>query len=66
MLRLLRTMTTPAVVVGRFLDLLAWSPLAGALLGELTHRPQPERNLLWLLHPEAYQAGRSAPPPSRN
>jgi transcriptional regulator with XRE-family HTH domain len=42
-LRLLRTMTAPAVVVGRFLDVLAWSPLAGALLGEFTQLPQPER-----------------------
>ncbi|MGH3250739.1 MAG: helix-turn-helix domain-containing protein [Trebonia sp.] len=55
--RLLRTMTAPAVVVGRFLDLLAWSPLAGALLGEFARLPQAERNLLWLLlHPEADQA----------
>jgi transcriptional regulator with XRE-family HTH domain len=56
-LRLLRTITTPAVVVGRFLDLLAWNPLAGALLGDVTHRIQAERNLLWLLlHPQADQA----------
>ncbi|MER5345634.1 helix-turn-helix transcriptional regulator [Streptomyces mirabilis] len=53
-LRLLRTMTSPSVVVGRFLDVLAWNPLAGALLGELTRRPRSERNLLsLLLHPEA-------------
>ncbi|MCT9109522.1 helix-turn-helix transcriptional regulator [Streptomyces mirabilis] len=53
-LRLLRTMTSPSVVVGRFLDVLAWNPLAGALLGELTQRPRSERNLLsLLLHPEA-------------
>jgi transcriptional regulator with XRE-family HTH domain len=56
-LRLLRTMTSPALVVGRFLDVLAWSPLAGALLGEFTQQPQSERNLLsLLLHPEADQA----------
>ncbi|MDI5907405.1 MULTISPECIES: helix-turn-helix transcriptional regulator [Streptomyces] len=56
-LRLLRTMPAPAVVIGRFLDVLAWSPLAGALLGEFTERPQMERNLLsLLLHPEADQA----------
>jgi hypothetical protein len=53
-LRLLRTMTSPSVVVGRFLDVLAWNPLAGALLGEFTQRPRSERNLLsLLLHPEA-------------
>jgi len=48
-LRLLRTMTGPAVVVGRHLDLLAWNPLAGALLGELTAVPRTARNMLWLL-----------------
>ncbi|MER7693289.1 hypothetical protein [Streptomyces sp. NPDC097610] len=35
-LRLLRGMTSPALVVGRFLDVLAWNPLGGALLGEFT------------------------------
>ncbi|BCL32468.1 helix-turn-helix transcriptional regulator [Streptomyces aurantiacus] len=55
-LRLLRTMTSPALVVGRFLDVLAWTPLAGALLGEFTHQPQARRNLLSLfLNPEADQ-----------
>jgi len=48
-LRLLRTMTVPAVVVGRHLDVLAWNPLAGALLGELTPLPRRARNMLWLL-----------------
>ena len=56
-LRLLRTMTVPALVVGRFLDVLAWSPLAGTLLGEVTRLPQNERNLLrLLLRPEADEA----------
>jgi transcriptional regulator with XRE-family HTH domain len=56
-LRLLRTMTAPAMVVGRFLDVLAWSPLAGVLLGEFSNLPQAERNLLsLLLHPEADRA----------
>ncbi|MEU3187617.1 helix-turn-helix transcriptional regulator [Streptomyces sp. NPDC006923] len=55
--RLLRTMTSPALVVGRFLDVLAWNPLAGVLLGEFTQRPPTERNLLsLLLHPEADRA----------
>lgn len=55
-LRLLDTMTTPTMVVGRFLDVLAWNPLAGALLGGFTRLPQTERNLLMLLlHPEADQ-----------
>ena len=47
--RLLRSTTSPAVVVGRFLDVLAWNPLAGALLGAFTELPWTERNLLALL-----------------
>jgi len=55
--RLLATMSGPALVVGRFLDVLAWSPLAGALLGDFTRLPVSERNLLFLfLHPQADQA----------
>ncbi|MEO6081956.1 MAG: helix-turn-helix transcriptional regulator, partial [Umezawaea sp.] len=55
-LRLLRTMSTPAVVIGRFQDVLAWNPLAGALLGAFTDRPWDERNLLaLLLNPDADQ-----------
>jgi transcriptional regulator with XRE-family HTH domain len=54
--RLLETMSAPALVVGRFLDVLAWTPLAGALLGDFVHRPAAERNLLFLfLHPQADQ-----------
>ncbi|AGZ41350.1 helix-turn-helix domain-containing protein [Actinoplanes friuliensis] len=53
-LRLLSTMTGPAMVVGRHLDLLAWNPLAGALLGQFADLPRPARNMLWLLlHPDA-------------
>ena len=56
-LRLLAATTSPALVVGRFLDVLAWNPLAGALLGTFTELPRGERNLLaMLLHPEADQA----------
>jgi transcriptional regulator with XRE-family HTH domain len=52
--RLLTTMSGPALVVGRFLDVLAWNPLAGALLGDFTRLPVRERNLLFLfLHPQA-------------
>jgi len=55
-LRLLTTMSGPALVVGRFLDVLAWTPLAGALLGDFTRLPVSERNLLFLfLHPQADQ-----------
>ena len=53
-LRLLHTMPTPALVIGRFLDVLAWNRLAGALLAPFTELPQTERNLLsLLLHPDA-------------
>jgi transcriptional regulator with XRE-family HTH domain len=56
-LRLLRATTAPAMVVGRFLDVLAWNPLAGSLLGAFAQLPQTERNLLrLLLHPEADHA----------
>ena len=56
-LRLLHGTTSPALVVGRFLDVLAWNPLAGALLGAFTEVPAAERNLLaLLLHPETGQA----------
>jgi transcriptional regulator with XRE-family HTH domain len=52
--RLLHTMASPALVVGRFLDVLAWNALGGALLGQFTRQPQRERNLLALfLHPGA-------------
>jgi transcriptional regulator with XRE-family HTH domain len=55
--RLLAAMSAPALVVGRFLDLLAWNPLAGALLGGFTRLPVSERNLLFLfLDPQADQA----------
>jgi transcriptional regulator with XRE-family HTH domain len=53
-LRLLSTMSAPALVIGRFLDVLAWNPLAGALLGGFADQPEPERNLLFLfLDPRA-------------
>jgi transcriptional regulator with XRE-family HTH domain len=55
-LRLLATMSGPALVVGRFLDVLAWNPLAGALLGDFTRLPVERRNMLFLfLHPQADQ-----------
>ena len=48
-LRLLRATTAPALVVSRYLDVLAWNPLAGALLGDPGAAPRRERNMLWLL-----------------
>ncbi|WP_017570539.1 helix-turn-helix transcriptional regulator [Nocardiopsis halotolerans] len=53
--RLLHTMSGPAMVLGRHLDVLAWNPLAGALFGGLDDLPREERNLLRALfhHPDA-------------
>ncbi|WP_216896667.1 helix-turn-helix transcriptional regulator [Nocardia alni] len=53
-LRLLAATSSPALIIGRFLDVLAWNPLAGALLGAFTELPEHDRNLLaLLLHPDA-------------
>lgn len=54
---LLHAMATPALVLGRHLDVLAWNPLAEALLGDPTGRSKAERNLLvaLFLDPEARQ-----------
>ncbi|PZE77818.1 helix-turn-helix domain-containing protein [Curtobacterium sp. MCBD17_019] len=40
---------TPAFVVGKYLDYLAWNPLAGALLLDLEHRPPQDRNYVRML-----------------
>ncbi|RKN12826.1 helix-turn-helix transcriptional regulator [Streptomyces radicis] len=47
--RLLRVMNTPAVVLGRHLDLLAWNPLAEALLGNPDDHPAHRLNMLLLM-----------------
>ncbi|MDQ0779194.1 transcriptional regulator with XRE-family HTH domain [Streptomyces aurantiacus] len=47
--RLLQVMATPALVIGRHLDVLAWNSLAEALLGDPTTVPRAERNLIVLL-----------------
>ncbi|MFB7979727.1 MmyB family transcriptional regulator [Streptomyces vinaceus] len=48
-------MNTPALVLGRHLDVVAWNPLAEALLGDPASRPPTERNMLAVLFrdPEA-------------
>ncbi|MGW4978903.1 MmyB family transcriptional regulator [Streptomyces mirabilis] len=53
--RLLHVMGTPGLVLGRHLDVLAWNPLAEALLGDPADRPLPERNMVAVLFrdPEA-------------
>ncbi len=44
--RLLRTMGTPAPVLGRYLDVLAWNPHAEAPVGDPDTLPPEWRNLL--------------------
>ncbi|MCT2584614.1 helix-turn-helix transcriptional regulator [Actinophytocola gossypii] len=54
---LLHAMNTPGLVLGRHLDVLAWNPLAAALLGDPATLPPAQRNLLigLFLDPEARQ-----------
>jgi transcriptional regulator with XRE-family HTH domain len=47
--RLLRVTDTPAVVLGRHLDLLDWNPMAEALLGDPDTYPPDRLNMLLLL-----------------
>jgi transcriptional regulator with XRE-family HTH domain len=46
---LLHVLATPALVLGRHLDLLAWNPLAVALLGDPGDVPAEQLNMLWQL-----------------
>lgn len=50
-----QAMATPALVLGQHLDVLAWNPLAEALLGDPSDLPPGQRNLLvaLFLDPEA-------------
>jgi len=52
--RLLDALNTPAIVLGRHLDVLAWNPLAEALLGD----PSCEFRRLW-----SSRRSRAAPTP---
>jgi len=47
--RLLRVVDTPAVVLGRHLDLLDWNPMAEALLGDPSGYPADRLNMLLLM-----------------
>ncbi|MFE9826953.1 helix-turn-helix domain-containing protein [Streptomyces sp. NPDC005791] len=48
--RLLDQLTdTPAFVVGKYLDILAWNPLAAALLLDIDMKPPKERNYIRML-----------------
>jgi transcriptional regulator with XRE-family HTH domain len=57
--RLLRVMHTPAVVLGRHLDLLAWNPMAEALLGDPAGVPPERLNMLLLMFDDTLTSRRS-------
>ncbi|GLY97249.1 helix-turn-helix transcriptional regulator [Actinoplanes sp. NBRC 103695] len=59
--RLLPLMDTPAVVLGRHLDLLAWNPMAEALLGDLAGYPAHRLNMLLMMFDDTLTADRSCP-----
>ncbi|WP_084526045.1 helix-turn-helix transcriptional regulator [Nocardia vaccinii] len=59
--RLLRVMNTPAVVLGRHLDLLDWNPIAEALLGAPDGYPPDRLNMLLLLFDDTLTRERSCP-----
>lgn len=41
--------TTPAVVLGRRMDVLAWNPMATALITDFSRIPEKQRNLVRLV-----------------
>ncbi|KAB8157887.1 helix-turn-helix domain-containing protein [Streptomyces sp. 3MP-14] len=41
--------TTPALVLGRRMDILDWNPMAAALLTDFARVPERHRNYIWLL-----------------
>ncbi len=57
---LLRAMATPALVLGRYLDLLDWNPMAEALLGEPDYRAD-RLNMLLLMFDDTLTGDRSCP-----
>ncbi|WFE47801.1 helix-turn-helix transcriptional regulator [Verrucosispora sp. WMMD1129] len=59
--RLLRVMDTPAVILGRHLDLLDWNPMAQALLGDPDAYPSDRLNMLLLLFDDTLTGERSCP-----
>jgi transcriptional regulator with XRE-family HTH domain len=59
--RLLRLLDTPAVVLGRHLDLLAWNPLAEALLGDPAGHPADRLNMLLLMFDDVRTGRRTCP-----
>jgi MmyB-like transcription regulator ligand binding domain/Helix-turn-helix domain len=59
--RLLRVMDTPAVVLGRHLDLLDWNLMAQALLGDPDAYPPDRLNMLLLMFDDTLTGERSCP-----
>ncbi|MFE2754382.1 helix-turn-helix transcriptional regulator [Actinosynnema sp. NPDC059335] len=59
--RLLRVLDTPAVVLGRHLDLLDWNPMAEALLGSPDGYPPDRLNMLLLMFEDTLTGERSCP-----
>ncbi|WP_430791453.1 helix-turn-helix transcriptional regulator [Actinoplanes sp. G11-F43] len=59
--RLLRVMRTPAVVLGRHLDLLDWNPMAEALLGDPSQVPPERLNMLLLMFEDTMTGDRTCP-----
>ncbi|MEU8080956.1 helix-turn-helix transcriptional regulator [Catellatospora citrea] len=59
--RLLRLMDTPALVLGRHLDLLDWNPMAEALLGDPADFPPDRLNMLLLMFDDTRTGDRSCP-----
>jgi transcriptional regulator with XRE-family HTH domain len=58
MRRLLDQLTeTPAIVLGRRLDILAWNPLARALYTDFERVPAGRRNYVWLLFTDPAMRG---------
>lgn len=41
--------TTPALVLGRRMDILAWNPMAAALLTDFSRIPERNRNYAWMV-----------------
>ncbi|WP_122618744.1 helix-turn-helix domain-containing protein [Streptomyces sp. Tu 4128] len=48
-LRLLDVISAPAIILGRRMDILAWNPLAAALLGDFSQLTDSERNYACLV-----------------
>lgn len=59
--RLLHALATPALVLGRHLDLLAWNPHAEALLGDPAEHPSDRLNMLLLMFDDPRTGDRTCP-----